>query len=149
MTQGLRAAPGRAWGPGPPQIDVAQIDGPRRGGEDHRARLQVLLRCAWELGWVEWSLRYGRITGLTDKLLELGIGDLVRLDPETVHVDLVDRSLLAVVTVRSHRIRLSRNPLEIVSHVASVNTVFQSFLMLTTVQFSRLAVSSACSAPAV
>src|SRR5687767_3134466 len=155
-------APGGAWSPGPPQIDVAKIHRPGRTGEDHRTRLQVLLRRAREVGWVERPLGEGDIAGCVDESLKLGVGDLVSLDPEAVDADPMGGGFLGIVLVGPHSVGLSRNPRQTVArrrrshargvwltHVASVNTVFQSFLMLTTVQFSRSAVSSACSAPAV
>ena len=68
---------------------------------------------------------------------------------KSIDCDVVDRPFLGVVTVRTHRVRLARDPAEIVGHVPPVKTVFQSFLMLTTVQFCCAAISNACSAPAV
>jgi hypothetical protein len=103
--------------------------------------LQVFLRRTREVGRVQWSLRDRDITGCVDKCLELGIGDLVSLDPEAVNTDSVTWPLLRIVTVGAHRVRLSRNPSEILSHASPVNTALQSFFMLTTVQFLRLAVS--------
>jgi hypothetical protein len=74
--------------------------------------LQVLLRRAREVSRVEWSLGDGHIACRVDECLELGVGDLVSLDPETVDADPVSRRLLGIMPVGAHGVRLSRNPFE-------------------------------------
>ena len=130
-------------------MDVAEIDGAGRRRKHHGSRLQVLRRCTWEISWIEWSFRDRHIARGGNELCELRIGHLMCFDPKTIDGDLVDRPIFGVMTLGTHRVRLVRHPAEILSHVLPVNTVDQSFFMLTTVQFCWSAISSARSAPAV
>src|SRR4029453_13168535 len=106
-----------------------------RTSEDHRAGLQVLLRGTREVNGVEWSLCDGDIASRVDECLELGVGDLVRLNPEAVDADPMGWRLLLIVLVGPHGVRLSRNPAQTVrlrwhdhtrglrlAHVASAKT---------------------------
>ncbi len=139
-----------------------KIHRPGRTREHHRSGLQVLLRSAREVCRIEWSLGDGEIAGRVGERLELGAGDLVSLHPESVDSHLMGRPFLGIVPVRAHRVRLGRNPGQSVGvgkseqlcigghhELDAAKISAQSFFMLTTVQFWLLAVSSACSAPAV
>src|SRR4029450_10359826 len=103
---------------------MAQIDRPCGTGEHHGTGLQVLLRRARKVGWIEWTLGDGEVAGIADELLELSVCELTRPHPEAVDSDLVDRTLLRIVAARPHRVRLSWNPREIGGHAPPMKMVF-------------------------
>jgi hypothetical protein len=111
--------------------------------------LQVLLRGAWEIRRVEWALGDGHIASGIDERLKLGVGDLISLHPEAVDADPMSGRFLRIMQVRPHRVRLCRDPGQSAHEAGVAKISAQSFFILTTVQFSRPAVSNACSAPAV
>ena len=144
--------------PGPPVAVVAEVDRPGCLVEDERAgdeQLRVGVGVVVRMGRV---LRPGDMAGVLHESPELGDRHRVSIDPEPPDRHLADGTLLRIEVRRAHPEPAAGQ----LDHVleerrhghrpalrASAKTVFQSFLMLTTVQPSAAATSSDFSAPAV
>jgi hypothetical protein len=87
---------------------VAQVEGPAVGVNTSDPGDEVLGRGAGEVRGVRRDLGDGEVPGGIGEGAEVSVGDLVAVEGDGVHRHLVDRCLLGVVTVRSHRERAAR-----------------------------------------
>ena len=95
---------------------MAQVDRTASAGEHHRSRLQVLYRRVRVIVGVQRSFRDCDIACGRDEFGELGVRDLMSLDPEPVDGDGPSGPLVRIVLLGSQHGGLLRDPDEFIGH---------------------------------
>jgi hypothetical protein len=94
----------------PPLAPVAGIDRVLGRGEHQRAGLEHMRQGAGIVPRIGRNLGKRDVARGVDESAKLAIGDRRAVDPEAVHRDAMDRSLLGIMLIRSHAKRAAGNP---------------------------------------
>jgi hypothetical protein len=109
-TRALWVPPVGRWHPSPPGAPVAQIDRATGRAEHQCPRDQQVRVGVGVVGRVGRPLGHGHVPGGLDEAAELGVGHRVPVDPEPVHLHLMDGPLLGVEVLGAHQEHPPRHP---------------------------------------